>query len=208
MSDNNATKKVAGISGALIIATVFFFEHGDFFARILRPVGINIIPIIIDDNKNQDDSIKAEQIFWESVEKHSNVTLYREYLKKYPDGQFKEIALIQLKEIEASAQNINKYENKPLEQPVTIPTELVEHKEDVQLPLKNNNAVEQVPQPPPLLVEEKTLATASQTVVTEPIKHTIKVKKVKPIVHKSNEVTTHNDEPKDIDFGVDEFIKQ
>jgi hypothetical protein len=42
-----------------------------------------------------DEISKAEQLFWESVEKHPSEKLYRGYLEKYPDGQFKDIALTQ-----------------------------------------------------------------------------------------------------------------
>lgn len=44
----------------------------------------------------QSEAVKTEQLFWESVEKHPSEKLYRDYLKAYPEGQFKDIALAQL----------------------------------------------------------------------------------------------------------------
>lgn len=44
----------------------------------------------------QTEAVKTEQLFWESVEKHPSEKLYRDYLKAYPEGKFKDIALAQL----------------------------------------------------------------------------------------------------------------
>jgi hypothetical protein len=45
--------------------------------------------------------IETEKEFWISVEKHPSKEMYRLYLEKYPEGEFKEIATTLLKEISA-----------------------------------------------------------------------------------------------------------
>lgn len=47
-------------------------------------------------------SIETEKEFWRSVENHPSEQMYRLYLKKYPDGEFREIAETLLKEMVAT----------------------------------------------------------------------------------------------------------
>jgi uncharacterized protein (TIGR02145 family) len=63
----------------------------------------------IKDYLSDDEVSKAEQMYWDSVEKHPSAEAYRIYLNKYPEGTFVDIARIQL----------NKYE-KTIRQPLPL----------------------------------------------------------------------------------------
>jgi len=66
-----------GTPSEKVAATIFFLIS-------IVVLALNFFP--------NDEASKTEQQYWESVEKHG---LYCKYLEKYPDGQFKEIALVE-----------------------------------------------------------------------------------------------------------------
>jgi uncharacterized protein YecT (DUF1311 family) len=117
-----------------------------------------------------DEISKSEQLFWESVEKHPSEKLYRGYLEKYPDGQFKDIALTQaanygkespVATIEQPAPAVVETETPPVfamvEKPVTTTT--------IETPTTSEK-VEQLVTAPALTTPEISPAKVEQAVIT------------------------------------------
>jgi hypothetical protein len=88
---NNNNTLAARIAGA-IVTTITMVAFASDASGLL---GSN--------QPTQTEAVKTEQLFWESVEKHPSEKLYRDYLKAYPEGQFKDIALAQLVSVAPSA---------------------------------------------------------------------------------------------------------
>jgi len=84
---NNNNTLAAKIAGA-IVTTITMVAFASDASGLLGGLGGN--------QPTQTEAVKTEQLFWESVEKHPSEKLYRDYLKAYPEGKFKDIALAQL----------------------------------------------------------------------------------------------------------------
>lgn len=103
-----------------------------------------------------DEISKSEQLFWESVEKHPSEKLYRNYLEKYPDGEFKNIAL-------AQAENYGK----------TLPVSTTEQPAP---------AVVKVETLPVAMIETPTIPVKVEQPVTAPLELAQAIPKVEPVV--------------------------
>jgi len=127
---NNNNTLAAKIAGA-IVTTITMVAFASDASGLLGGLGGN--------QPTQTEAVKTEQLFWESVEKHPSEKLYRDYLKAYPEGKFKDIALAQLVSVAPPAPVV---ESKQQAAPAPTPSEPLQTAQAAEVPVSAAKPVE------------------------------------------------------------------